>query len=64
MVNCNPHQRVTYQAVEEELIERDIALQLLKDNLIKAQDRMKKLADKGRTEKAVFLTDFSEGKKP
>jgi len=32
------------------LVERDITLQLLKDNLVKAQERMKKLADSHRTE--------------
>jgi len=37
--------------VEDEYIERDIALQLLKDNLVKAHDRMKKLVDKERTER-------------
>jgi len=34
------------QAVEDESVERDIALQLLKDNLVKAQERMKKMADR------------------
>ena len=33
------------QSVEEELISRDIALQLLKDNLVKANNIMKKFAD-------------------
>ena len=32
-------------------MERDIALQLLKDNLRKAQDKMKVLAHKGRIER-------------
>ena len=35
------------QAMEEELMARDIALQLLKDNLVKAHDRMKMMTDKG-----------------
>ena len=39
------------QAVEEELVERDIALQLLRDSLVKAQDRMKVKADKRRNER-------------
>ena len=42
--------------MEDELVERDIVLQLLKDNLVKAQDIMKKIADKNRTER-----EFAEG---
>ena len=44
------------QSIEEELISRDIALQLLKNNLVKAKDRMKKLADTHRTDR-----EFNEG---
>jgi len=44
------------QLVEDELVDRDIALQLLKGNLTKARDRMKKLADRHRTER-----EFDEG---
>jgi len=39
------------QAVEDELVERDIAVQLMKDNLVKAQDMMKKLAGRNKTER-------------
>jgi len=34
------------QIVEDELVERDIAFQMLKNNLLKTQERMKRLADK------------------
>ena len=39
-------------------MERDIALHLLKDNLIRALDRMKKLANKGRTERQFEERDM------
>ena len=32
-------------------MERDIAVQLMKDNLVKAQDMMKKLAGRNKTER-------------
>ena len=41
------------QSVEEELVSRDVALQIIKDNLVKIGDRMKKFADLQRTEKRV-----------
>ena len=44
------------QSVEDKLVDRDIALQILKENLVKAQDRMKKLGDKSKTDR-----EFVEG---
>lgn len=44
------------EAVEDALLTRDTILQLLQENLIKAQKRMKKQADKSRTDKT-----FHEG---
>ena len=41
------------QSVEEGLVSRDVALQLLKDNLVKPRYIMKKFADLHRTEKGV-----------
>ena len=46
------------QIVEDELMERDVVLQLLKDNLVKAQERMKKMANKKMTERE---REFVEG---
>ena len=46
------------QAVEEELMEREIALKLLWDNLVKAQDRMKMLANKNRTKRQFEEEDW------
>ena len=42
--------------MEDKLVDRDIALQILRDNLVKAQDRMKKLGDKSKSER-----EFIEG---
>jgi len=44
------------QSVEDELVKRDIALQLLKDYLVKAKERIKKLSKTHRTER-----EFTEG---
>jgi len=44
------------QVVEDELVARNVALQLLKDNLTLAQDRMKKFSDRHCTER-----EFSKG---
>ena len=46
------------QAVEDALMDRDATLQLLKDNLSKAQDRMKKWADLHRTERTFEVGDL------
>ncbi|XP_077237223.1 uncharacterized protein LOC143878893 [Tasmannia lanceolata] len=46
------------QAVEEELKDRDKALQLIKENLWMAQERMKTFADKHRTEKSFNVGDW------
>jgi len=46
------------QSIEEELIARDIVLQLLKDNLVKARDIMKKYADLHRTERDFAVGDW------
>ena len=46
------------QIVEDALLDRDTTLQLLKDNLVKAQDRMKKLADSHRTERSFEIGDL------
>ena len=46
------------QSVEDEIMDRDTILQLLKDNLVKAQDRMKKYADKDRTERVFDVGDW------
>ena len=46
------------QAVEDELIERDISLQILKDNLVKAQERMKSLTDRKMTKRVFFDGDW------
>jgi len=40
------------QTVEEELVARDVALRLIKGNLVKARDRMK-FADLHRTEREL-----------
>jgi len=45
------------QSLEDELIDRDVAIQLLKDKLVKAQERMKKLADRRRTERELEVGD-------
>jgi len=47
------------QSVEDKLMDRDVVLQLQKDNLAKAQDRMKKYADKDRTEREFGVWDWS-----
>ena len=46
------------QIVEDALLDRDATLQLLKDNLIRAQDRMKKWADLHRTERSFEVGDM------
>ena len=46
------------QSVEDEVVDRDVTLQLLKDNLVKAQERMKKLADKNRSEREFQVGDL------
>ena len=46
------------QSAEDELVERDMALQLLKDNLVRAQDRMKKLTNKNRAEREFEKGDL------
>ena len=46
------------QSVEDALLERDATLQLLKDNLVRAQDRMKKWADLHRTERSFEVGDM------
>jgi len=40
-------------------MERDTTLQLLRDNLVKAQERMKMIADKGRTERQFLVGDMA-----
>jgi len=44
--------------VVEELSRRVIALQLLKDNLVKTSDRMKKYADMHRSERSFNVGDY------
>jgi len=44
--------------VEEKLLERDTSLQILKDNLVKAQERMKKMVDARRTEREFEVGDW------
>ena len=39
-------------------MERDVALQILKDNLVKAQERMRKLSDKHTTEREFIIGDM------
>jgi len=46
------------QSVEDALLDRDATLQLLKDNLIHAQNRMKKWADLHRTERSFEVGDW------
>ena len=46
------------QFVEDKLMNRDVVLQLLKDNLVKAQDRMKEYADEDRTEREFDVGDW------
>lgn len=60
-----PHHLLTYvpdlpkvKDVAEALNARDNALQLLKDNLHLAQDRMKKLADIHRTDREFVVEDW------
>jgi len=48
---------VKLQAVEEELVARDVAHQMLKDNLVKGRDRMKKFADLHITERDFAVGD-------
>jgi len=38
-------------------MDRDVTLQLLKDNLFKAQERIKKLANTRRTEREFHIGD-------
>ena len=51
---------VRLQAVEEELMERDIALKLLRDNLVKAQNMMKMMTDKSRRDNLRRKTGILE----
>ena len=46
------------QSVEDELVDRDVTLQLLKDNLVKAQEKIKKFADKNRSEGEFQVGDL------
>ena len=46
------------QIVEDALLDRDATLQLLKDNLILAQERMKKWSDLHRTERSFEVGDM------
>jgi len=46
------------QIVEDALLDRDATLQLLKDNLIQAQERMKKWTDLHRTERSFVVGDM------
>lgn len=39
-------------------MERDATLQLLRDNLVKAQDKMKMIVEKGRTERQFLVGDM------
>lgn len=45
------------QQVEEDLIDRDRTLIILKDNLLRAQERMKFFADRKRTERSFEVGD-------
>ena len=44
--------------MEDELIDRDVALHLLRDNLVKARERMKKFADRKRCEREFEVGDL------
>ena len=46
------------QSVEEALLNRDATLQLLKNNLVYAQDRMKKMADLHRSERSFEVGEW------
>ena len=46
------------QAVDDELRDRDRALKILKENLLKAQTRMKQNADKHRSERVFDVGDW------
>lgn len=48
----------SFKAVDRTLSAREVAIRIIKDNLAKAQNRMRQLANKGRSERELQVGDW------